>query len=67
MRVNNMVKEEDAYQWEFNLIKDKTISAWCLPGGKVVFYTGILPICNNEDGIPALMGHEVAHAFATYS
>ena len=66
MRNNGMVKEADAYQWEFNLVEDKTVNAWCLPGGKVVFYTGILPICANEDGIAAVMGHEVAHAFAKH-
>ena len=66
MRNNGMVKEANAYQWEFNLIEDKTVNAWCMPGGKVVFYTGILPICANEDGIAAVMGHEVAHAFAKH-
>ena len=66
MRANNMSKEADSYKWEFNLIEDKTVNAWCLPGGKVVFYTGILPICNNDDGIAAVMGHEVAHAFARH-
>lgn len=66
MRANNMVKEAEAYQWDFNLVEDKTVNAWCLPGGKVVFYTGILPICKNEDGIAAVMGHEVAHAFAKH-
>ena len=66
MRANNMSKEADAYKWEFNLIEDKTVNAWCMPGGKVVFYTGILPICDNEDGIAAVMGHEVAHAFARH-
>ena len=66
MRNNNMVKEANSYEWEFNLVEDKTVNAWCLPGGKVVFYTGILPICANEDGIAAVMGHEVAHAFAKH-
>ncbi|GGH02005.1 peptidase M48 [Polaribacter pacificus] len=66
MRTNKMTKEADSYKWEFNLIEDKTVNAWCLPGGKVVFYTGILPICANEDGIAAVMGHEVAHAFAKH-
>jgi len=66
MRANNMSKEADAYKWEFNLIEDKTVNAWCMPGGKVVFYTGILPICDNEDGVAAVMGHEVAHAFARH-
>lgn len=66
MRANNMSKEADSYQWEFNLIDNKTVNAWCMPGGKVVFYTGILPICDNEDGVAAVMGHEVAHAFARH-
>lgn len=66
MRANGMTAEANAYKWEFNLIDDKTVNAWCMPGGKVVFYTGILPICANTDGIAAVMGHEVAHAFAKH-
>lgn len=66
MRANGMVSEADSYKWEFNLINDTTVNAWCMPGGKVVFYTGILPICKNTDGIAAVMGHEVAHAFAKH-
>ncbi|MEQ6122802.1 M48 family metallopeptidase [Pseudotenacibaculum sp. MALMAid0570] len=66
MRNNGMQKEADSYKWEFNLVEDKTVNAWALPGGKVVFYTGILPICDNEDGVAAVMGHEIAHAFAKH-
>ena len=66
MRANDMAKEADGYQWEFNLVDDETVNAWCMPGGKVVFYTGILPIAKNTDGIAAIMGHEVAHAFAKH-
>lgn len=66
LRANNMAAKADAYRWEFNLVEDKTVNAWCMPGGKVVFYTGILPIAKNEDGIAAIMGHEVAHAFARH-
>lgn len=66
MRANNMTAEANSYKWEFNLIEDKTVNAWCMPGGKVVFYTGIMPICDNEDGVAAVMGHEVAHAFAKH-
>lgn len=66
MRQNGMAEEADAYGWEFNLIDDDTVNAWCMPGGKVVFYTGILPIAQNKDGIAAIMGHEVAHAFAKH-
>ncbi|MDT0551633.1 M48 family metallopeptidase [Urechidicola vernalis] len=66
MRTNGMTKEADSYRWEFNLIADDVVNAWCMPGGKVVFYEGILPICANTDGIAAVMGHEVAHAFAKH-
>ncbi len=66
MRANGMTSEANSYKWEFNLINDETINAWCMPGGKVVFYTGIMPICANTDGVAAVMGHEVAHAFAKH-
>ncbi len=66
MRANGMKAEADSYRWEFNLVEDETVNAWCMPGGKVVFYTGILPICKNDDGIAAVMGHEIAHAFAKH-
>ncbi|HDZ13481.1 MAG TPA: M48 family peptidase [Pricia sp.] len=54
------------YKWEYNLVKDETVNAWCMPGGKIVFYTGILPICDGETGIAVVMGHEVAHALADH-
>lgn len=55
------------FEWEFKVIQDdKTINAWCLPGGKVAFYTAILPVCKDENGIAVVMGHEVAHAFAQH-
>lgn len=55
------------FNWEFNLIQDdKTVNAWCMPGGKVAFYTAILPICKDENGIAVVMGHEVAHAIANH-
>jgi len=66
MRAHGMVSEANNYRWEFNLIEDNAVNAWCMPGGKVVFYTGILPITQNRDGIAAVMGHEVAHAFAKH-
>ncbi|MGH7163758.1 MAG: M48 family metallopeptidase [Planctomycetota bacterium] len=51
------------YQWEFRVIDDpKTVNAWCLPGGKIAFYTGIYPICEDENGMAIVMGHEVSHA-----
>lgn len=54
------------FKWEFNLVDDPTVNAWCMPGGKVVFYTGILPVCQDEDGLAVVMGHEVAHAIARH-
>lgn len=54
------------YQWEYKLVEDKTVNAWCMPGGKIVFYTGILPITQNETGVAVVMGHEVAHALADH-
>lgn len=54
------------YKWESKLVDDKQVNAWCMPGGKIVFYTGILPICQNEAGIATVMGHEIAHALANH-
>ncbi|MEL6918436.1 MAG: M48 family metallopeptidase [Bacteroidota bacterium] len=54
------------YQWEYNLVQDETVNAWCMPGGKIVFYTGILPITQTERGVAVVMGHEVAHALADH-
>ncbi|WMI67168.1 M48 family metallopeptidase [Mangrovimonas sp. YM274] len=54
------------YKWEYNLIKDEQKNAWCMPGGKIVFYTGILPIADGEAGVATIMGHEVSHALANH-
>ncbi|WP_106132211.1 M48 family metallopeptidase [Mongoliibacter ruber] len=54
----------EGFAWEFNLIQEDIVNAWCMPGGKVAFYTGIIPICEDETGIAVVMGHEVAHAIA---
>jgi predicted Zn-dependent protease len=55
------------YQWEFNVIQDdKTANAWCMPGGKVAVYTGILPLTRTETGLAVVLGHEVAHAIAEH-
>ncbi len=54
------------YKWEFNLVEDKQLNAWCMPGGKVVFYTGIMPVCKDEEGVAVVMGHEIAHAIANH-
>src|SRR5690606_25611413 len=54
------------YRWEYNLIESKDVNAWCMPGGKIVVYTGILPVTKTEAGLAAVMGHEVAHALANH-
>ena len=54
------------YQWEFNLVESKDVNAWCMPGGKVVVYTGILPVTKDENGLAVVMGHEIAHAVAEH-
>jgi len=54
------------YKWEYNLVDDKTMNAWCMPGGKIVVYSGILPVAQSESGLAAIMGHEVAHALANH-
>lgn len=54
------------YRWEYNLVQSPDVNAWCMPGGKIVVYTGILPITKDEAGLAAVMGHEVAHALANH-
>ena len=56
----------EGYRWEFNLIENKSINAWCMPGGKVVVYTGILPLIKNDDQLATVMSHEIAHAVARH-
>jgi predicted Zn-dependent protease len=50
------------YKWEYNLVDDKTVNAWCMPGGKIVVYNGLLPVTQNEAALAVVMGHEVSHA-----
>lgn len=54
------------YEWEFKLIESEQVNAWCLPGGKVVVYTGIMPLAKDENGLAVIIGHEVAHAIAQH-
>ena len=55
------------YQWEYNLVNNNQVNAWCMPGGKVVVYSGILPVTQTETGLAVVMGHEIAHAVARHS
>jgi predicted Zn-dependent protease len=67
MTENNILSRLDGYTWEFNLIKnDTTQNAWCMPGGKVVVYSGILPVTKDENGLAVVLSHEIAHAVAQH-
>ncbi len=63
---NNMMNQLQGYEWEFNLVESNEVNAWCMPGGKVVVYTGILPLTKDETGLAVVMGHEIAHAIAQH-
>ncbi len=67
MRNHGMQDQIKNYSWEFNLIEDSTPNAFCMPGGKIVVNTGILPYTQTEDGLAIVLGHEVAHAVANHS
>ena len=64
LKENGQAKKVDYLNWEFNLIKSNEVNAFALPGGKIAFYTGIMPIAKNDAGIAAIMGHEIGHVIA---
>jgi predicted Zn-dependent protease len=66
LKENGLESRISDFKWEFNLVEDETPNAWCMPGGKVVFYTGILPYTQSEGGLAVVMGHEIAHAVARH-
>lgn len=59
-------KELNGFQWTFNVVDENTVNAWCMPGGKVVVYTGLLPVTQDEPSLAVVMGHEIAHAIARH-
>lgn len=66
MKDKGLSKRLDGYKWEFNLVNDKSVNAWCMPGGKVVVYSGLLPVTQTKSGLACVMGHEIAHAVARH-
>ncbi|KAI9549841.1 mitochondrial metalloendopeptidase [Daphnia sinensis] len=67
MNANGYGEQIKNYRWEFNLIESPEINAWCMPGGKVAVYTGILKVTKDDAGLATVMGHEIAHAIAQHS
>lgn len=63
---NNAGDRVAGFDWQFNVVNDATVNAWCMPGGKVVVYTGILPVTQTDAGLAVVMGHEIAHAIARH-
>ena len=67
LKTNGLEAEIANLKWEFSLVKDTSVNAFCMPGGKVVFFEGILPMTKTEAGMSVVMGHEIAHAVAKHS
>jgi len=66
LTIENQMDRIEGFKWEFNLIESEQVNAWCMPGGKVAFYTGIMPICKDDNGVAVVMSHEIAHAIAEH-
>src|SRR5690606_39911719 len=64
MNENGYAENIEGFKWEYNLVSSEEKNAFCMPGGKVAVYTGILPTCKNDAGLATVMGHEIAHAIA---
>ena len=66
LQANKAGDRVEGFNWEFNVVDEQTVNAWCMPGGKVVVYTGILPVTQDETSLALVMGHEIAHAIARH-
>ena len=67
LKANGLASDVKQYSWEFNLVQDKSANAFCMPGGKIVVYEGLLPYTRNEASLAIVLGHEIAHAVARHS
>ena len=67
LKANGLSSEVSNYNWTFNLIQDKNVNAWCMPGGLIVVYEGLLPVTQDESSLAIVLGHEIAHAVAKHS
>ena len=67
LNANNLGAEAQQYQWVFNLVQDNQVNAFCMPGGKIVVYEGLLPVTQDEASLAIVLGHEIAHAVAKHS
>ena len=67
LNANGMSADVQNFAWEFNLVQDASVNAWCMPGGKIVVYEGLLPVTQDEGSLAIVLGHEIAHAVARHS
>jgi predicted Zn-dependent protease len=67
LRSNGMAEDVQNYKWQFNLVQDQNVNAWCMPGGLICVYEGLLPVTQNEASLAIVLGHEIAHAVARHS
>jgi len=66
LKQNNLTSATEGYQWQYNVLVSEELNAWCMPGGQIAFYEGIMAVCQDENGIAVVMGHEIAHAVAQH-
>ena len=66
MKQNKMEAAIEGYDWQYNVLVSEELNAWCMPGGQIAFYEGIMPVCEDETGVAVVIGHEIAHAVAQH-
>lgn len=66
MKQNQLEALLEGYDWQYNVLVSEDLNAWCMPGGQIAFYEGIMPVCQDESGVAVVMGHEIAHAVAQH-